>query len=225
MSGQKERIVDFNITHSALCRLAVDWLMRPASRKGPGCLTAVSETANAINGEIPDAIGWRPYSHNGCGSTLVEVKISRSDFLADTKKPHRNQPQIGMGTYRYYMAPVGLIAIEELPPRWGLVEVTDRGHLKIRAGHVLAPNIRPKNENDPWRHEASNVAAELSLLAMALNRVGDPQKLQDMLRESSNKLARSNLTNEKLKKRIEDLQYELRRLRHGIEPGTPSCTT
>lgn len=213
------------MTHSALCRLAVDWLMRPASRRGPGCLTAVSETANAINGEIPDAIGWRPYSHNGCGSTLVEVKISRSDFLADAKKPHRGQPQIGMGTYRYYMAPAGLIALEELPSRWGLIEVTERGLLKIRAGHVLAPNIRPKNENDPWRHEISNVPAELSLLAMALNRVGDPQKVQDMLRESNNKLARSNATSEKLKKRVEELEYELRRLRHSVKLDTSIRTT
>lgn len=205
------------MAHSDLCRLAVDWLRRPASRNGPGCLTAVSETANAVNGEIPDAIGWRPYTHDGCGSTLIEVKVSRSDFLADARKRHRVETHTGMGVYRYYMAPAGLIAVEELPERWGLLEVTDRGHIKVRAGHVLAPNIRPKNADDPWRHTVFNVTAELSLLVLALNRVGDPQKVQDMLRESNNKFAHAAAELEKLRVHNTKLQSELLRLRRGGE--------
>ena len=208
------------MTHSELCKLAVDWLQRPASRNGPGCLTAVSETANAISGEIPDAIGWRPYRHNGCGSTLVEVKVSRADFLADAKKRHRAECEHGMGVYRYYMAPAGLIAVEELPERWGLIEVTERGHIKVRAGHVLMPNVRPKNEDDPWRHPVFNIDAELSMLVLALNRVGDPQKLQDMLRESNNRLARAVSDNEKLLARNDDLAKQVFVLRNGGEQIT-----
>lgn len=205
-------------THKELCALAVSWLQRPASRNGPGCMIAVSETANAINGEIPDAIGWRPYAHNGCGSTLVEVKVSRADFLADAKKRHRAECEHGMGVYRYYMAPAGLIAVEELPVRWGLVEVTERKQIKVRAGHVLAPNIRPKNDDDPWRHNVFNIDAEMSMLVLTLNRVGDPQKLQDMLRESNNKAARAAVDLEKLRARNQELQAEVLHLRHLGEP-------
>lgn len=200
--------------HNELCQLAVDWLCRPASRRGPGCLTALSETSSAVNGEIPDAIGWRPYVHSGSGSTLIEVKVSRADFLADAKKRHREQPKDGMGVYRYFMAPAGLISVGELPPKWGLLEVTARGHIKPRAGHVLLPNIRPKNEEDPWRHDF-NQAAELSLLVLTLNRVGDPQKVQDMIREANNRFARVVGDVENLRTRNIELQSELLRLRRG----------
>ena len=180
-------------------------------------MIALSETANAINGEIPDAIGWRPYAHNGCGSTLVEVKVSRSDFLSDAKKQHRASHENGMGVYRYYMAPVGLIAVEELPHRWGLIEVTERGHVKVLAGHILAPKIRPTDEDDPWRHGVFNIAAELSMLVLAMNRVGNPQKFQNMLREANNRNSRTAAENKKLRGRINELQHEVLRLRHGDE--------
>lgn len=174
------------LQHKELCALAVSWLKRPASRTGPGCLVAVSESANWINGEIPDAIGWRPYSHGRAGSVVVEVKTSRADFLADAKKPHRTDPGRGMGAYRYYLAPEGVIRLDELPLKWGLVEVNGRGHLKVRAGHVLLGYRDP----DCWRHDEFDHAAEIGTLAMCLNRVGDPQKLQDMLREANNRNTR-----------------------------------
>lgn len=195
-------------THNSLCKLAVEWLQRPSSRKGPGCVVAVSETQNAINSEIPDAIGWRPYRHGGCGATVVEVKVSRSDFLADAGKPHRQNPEIGMGAYRYYMAPVGLISEADLPPRWGLIEVTERGHIKVRCGHVFASNCQPDELDEIWRHKQFNVQAELSLLAFALARVGNPQKYQDMLREAGNRANRLAKEVTELRERIRVLEAE-----------------
>jgi hypothetical protein len=187
--------------HKELCALAVSWLKRPASRSGPGCLVAVSESANWINGEIPDAIGWRPYLHGRPGSVVVEVKTSRVDFLADARKPHRTAPGRGMGAYRYYLAPEGLVALNELPPQWGLVEVNGRGHLKVRAGHVLLGHQGP----DGWRHDEFDHAAEIGTLAMCLNRVGDPQKLQGMLRDANNRNTRLQAKLEQLEQRNREL--------------------
>ncbi|NHR07427.1 adenylosuccinate synthase [Chromobacterium haemolyticum] len=197
-----------DLTHQNLCKLAVEWLQRPSSRKGPGCVVAVSETQNAINNEIPDAIGWRPYRHGGCGATVVEVKVSRADFLADAGKPHRQAPELGMGAYRYYMAPVDLISEADLPPRWGLIEVTERGHIKVRCGHVFASNCRPEELDNQWRHEQFNVQAEISLLALALARVGDPQKFQGMLREAGNRASRLDKEVVQLRERIRVLENE-----------------
>jgi len=197
------------LTHRKLCSLAVSWLRRPSSRSGPGCLVAVSETRNWINGEVPDAIGWRPYGHRLCGSVLVEVKVSRADFLADAGKPHRLDPASGMGAYRYYMAPEGVIGTEELPARWGLVEVNGRGHLKVRAGHVLL-GFR---DEDVWRHEHDR-DAEICTLAMCLNRVGDPQGLQDRLREMGRHVGSLARRNEDLAARNEALSRELFALRN-----------
>jgi hypothetical protein len=106
------------LTHRQLCDLAVKWLQRPASRSGPGCQVAFSECRADWKGETPDAIGFRAAVFKEA-SVVVEVKVSRADFLADRKKPHRIDPSLGMGTYRYFMAPAGLISPEELPARWG----------------------------------------------------------------------------------------------------------
>ena len=78
--------------------------------------------------EIPDLIAFNAY-----GSIMVECKMSRSDFLIDKKKPWR-QPNKGMGNYRLYIAPEGIIKPEDLTrmeealgcPRWGLLEVNDK---------------------------------------------------------------------------------------------------
>ncbi|MES3674624.1 hypothetical protein QC589_01575 [Halomonas elongata] len=49
----------FPMSHAGLCAIAVKWLKRDLSKKGPGCDVAVSEVKTGHNGETPDAIGWR----------------------------------------------------------------------------------------------------------------------------------------------------------------------
>ena len=74
--------------------------------------------------ETPDAYGFKD---SGQTSILIECKTSRPDFLADKKKPFRASPEMGMGNYRYFMAPAGLIDVKELPSKWGLIEVPVKG--------------------------------------------------------------------------------------------------
>lgn len=104
-----KRVVD-NSAHRDMCQRAAKWL-----RGTMGCNVAVWEVTAAAN-EKPDAIGWHPYK-----STLVECKTSRSDFLRDKHKYHKNAPEKGMGEYRYYMCPEGVIKVDDLPPFWGLL--------------------------------------------------------------------------------------------------------
>lgn len=72
--------------------------------------------------EQPDIIGFR-----GCETCLVEAKVSRSDFLRDKKKSFRVDMSKGMGDYRFYACPTGLIKKEELPENWGLIYVNEKG--------------------------------------------------------------------------------------------------
>ncbi|PKH70800.1 hypothetical protein CXF96_13595 [Stenotrophomonas sp. Betaine-02u-21] len=66
------------MVHNAIVAASVKWLRRN------GCAAILADPFRASCREQPDAIGWR----DGV-SLAVEVKASRSDFLADAKKPHR----------------------------------------------------------------------------------------------------------------------------------------
>lgn len=98
--------------HSDLIPIAYDWVMKR------GCGVAFKEL-NTITGEYPDVIGFQSSGF----SILIEVKVSRNDFLADRKKSFRINPEMGMGTYRFFMCPWGLIKQHELPHGWGLIYV------------------------------------------------------------------------------------------------------
>lgn len=56
-------------------------------------------------------------------SWLIEVKTSRADFLADRKKVFRMDPLIGLGNFRVYAVPPGIVKTTDLPPGWGLIEI------------------------------------------------------------------------------------------------------
>src|SRR5438046_542729 len=99
------------MTHVQLVDVAVHWL------RTYRCGVVLSEQA-CVTGETPDAIGWKGKSH----SVVVECKVSRGDFLADLKKPWRCDPQEALGCERFYLASRNLIAVEELPAGWGLLE-------------------------------------------------------------------------------------------------------
>jgi hypothetical protein len=171
------------MTHADLCALAVRWLRRPNSAKGHGCIFAVSEARPEVDGECPDAIGFR-VGHND-GSVLVECKVSRADFLADRAKPHRQNGK-GMGTWRYYMAPDGIITPDDLPPRWGLLLVNARGHVKPVAGPAAAAgDYRAFQEAlAAYRHADVDVERERALLVRLLARLGDVEAMNLRIREA-----------------------------------------
>lgn len=113
------------LNHKQLCEIAEKWLRKQKKQNisYPTFPVTCSEIA-CYNGqnwnEIPDAFGVNNYS-----SCVIECKISRSDFLADLKKPFRKEN--GMGNLRLYLCPEGLIKPEDLPEKWGLLYVNEKG--------------------------------------------------------------------------------------------------
>jgi len=192
------------MTHSDLTKLAVKWLQRPNSAGGPGCSLALSECRTGYTGEIPDAIGFRATGHAPTdGSVVVEVKVSRADFLVDAAKPHRSKG--GVGRWRYFMAPEGLIAPEELPCRWGLLLVNKRGHIKPATGPALLARTGPWVQHqamlEQYSHER-DIEREMFLLVRTLATTHDPQKVLDMLREANNRNARLARENDRLREKV-----------------------
>lgn len=135
------------MTHSDLVESAALWL-----RTKGKCSVVLTELGTT--GETPDAIGWR-----GTHSTLVECKVSRADFAADATKFFRRFPEMGIGHRRFYLTPPSLIAPNELPTGWGLLEIRS---MKIR--QVF----------DSGHHEA-NHRHEIGLLLSTLRRIGQHQ--------------------------------------------------
>lgn len=149
------------MTHEKLVSKAVAWLRRY------GCGVVLSEQT-CSSGETPDAIGWK----RACHSVVVECKISRADFLVDREKPFRQNPKLAMGCERYYLTSSGLIAREELPAGWGLLEI--RGQ-EIQMSHPSAKDLR----------SARGFRREMNLLLASLRRVEvriEPQSITDFLK-------------------------------------------
>ncbi len=160
------------LSHAQLVSRAVDWL-----RRRYGCGIILSEQYCAT-GEVPDAIGWKGV----CRSVLVECKATRADFLADAVKPFRLKPQEGLGCERFYLAPPGLIAPDELPRHWGLLACTRR-EVKLV--------IKPSRQD---QRTAIGLMKEMNLLLASLRRVEvriEPQTITDFLKWK-NRLAEYN---------------------------------
>ena len=132
--------------HDKLVEKAVTWL----KRRHP---LVIAEMVTGC--ETPDAIGFKA---NGL-TTLVECKVSRADFRTDAKKPFRKVG--GMGSRRYFLTPLGLIKVEELPKGWGLLELSGRG---VRVTKDLKYHAYRKDKD---------TRAELGLLLSCMRRLGN----------------------------------------------------
>jgi hypothetical protein len=149
--------------HAQLIARAVEWL-----RCKYGCVIILSEQYCAT-GEVPDVIGWKGH----CQSVLVECKVSRSDFLTDAGKPFRQKPEDGLGSKRFYMAPAGIIAREELPKYWGLLEWK---------GREVQMAVKPGRQD---LRSSVGLMKEMNLLLASLRRVEvriEPQTITDFLK-------------------------------------------
>jgi hypothetical protein len=158
------------MTHAKLVEAAIAWLRRYR------CGIVLSEQGCA-SGEMPDAIGWK----GKCHSVLVECKLSRADFLTDREKQWRTDAEIALGCERYYVAPRGLLRVEELPDGWGLLE--------MHAREMVVSRKSKKNLRRP-----GGFMNEMNLLLASLRRVEiriEPQTITDFLKWK-NRLAEYN---------------------------------
>lgn len=143
------------LSHAELVTHAEKWL-----RNSCGCGVVLTELVTVAY-ETPDAIGFR----SGY-SILVECKVNRQDFLKDAKKHFRIYPSDGVGSYRFYMCPEGVIKPEELPEKWGLIYVLPDGNRK----RVVGPTGRNLWEPE-FRFLEKNDNAERDMLVSALRRL------------------------------------------------------
>lgn len=156
--------------HDLLCEIGRKWALRAPSSLGGNMHLSFSEIGCERHKENPDVFAM----HSHGDTIVVEAKASRSDFLADKRKPFRDNPDQGMGDFRYYICPTNLITPEDLKgTKWGLIYVDmKRKHCKVIRGHVLNKNVNKREENDlRWRFK-KNFYAEADLKTSLLIRMG-----------------------------------------------------
>lgn len=120
-------------THKQIVDIAFKWIINN------GSVGVAFKELHSLASEIPDVIGFGSWE-----SVLIECKVSRSDFLKDKKKSHRTK---GMGNWRFYCCPKGMIKVNELPQGWGLIYVDDNGKARIEF------DCRKKKINEGWPQE------------------------------------------------------------------------
>ena len=113
------------MTHTELCDLGAKWLKSNGLVKWQKPKYIVVEI-ESIGIPQPDIYGF-----GNCRTQQIEVKVSRSDFLADKKKYHMQFPDKNVGQYRSYLCPENMIKESDLPEKWGLLWID--GNKRISA--------------------------------------------------------------------------------------------
>lgn len=157
------------MTHDELVMSAFRWV------KKNGECGVVFRELGCIAGEIPDVIGFGCDDH----SVLVECKASRADFLSDKNKPFRREPERGMGKFRLYCTPRGMIGQHELPPKWGLLEV-GKGGKAIATKNTIRLDFLAYFGDGERQYHARNEYAERAILYSALRRLEIRRRIEEI---------------------------------------------
>lgn len=107
-----------------------EWLLGFEVRNGAGFDANRSIDAQAIN----------TWPSRGLEVVAVEIKVSRSDFQREMKDPSKVEEGAAYADRIALATPKGLIAPEELPKGWGLIEVNGdgKGRWKVKAAQKPA---------------------------------------------------------------------------------------
>ena len=139
-------------SHSELVSIAKTWLKKRCG--------VVFTELYSFNAEIPDAIGF-----NSMHSVLIECKRTRADFIKDFQKPHRWSG--GMGEFRFYLCPAGLINLVDLPDGWGLIWVCEKGKAEV----ILNPYGKNNDQTGLWKGGFTrNLQAEINCMYTVLRK-------------------------------------------------------
>ena len=138
------------MTHTELCAYGAKWLKSNGLNKWGKPKYVVVEI-ESVGIPQPDIFGF-----GNCRSQQIEVKVSRSDFLADKKKYHIQFPKENVGEYRSYLCPENLISENEIPLNWGLLWIDSKNKISV----IKQPSI-----------QESNFYSEMKIISSVLRRL------------------------------------------------------
>lgn len=157
--GKNERITDvFNgeerkLTHHQLCELGARWIVNESHFGGYDWRILIEPGQRE---ELPDVFAFT----RNC-SVLIECKASRSDFLADKRKPFRQDPQKGIGMRRFYLVNDGVATQDEMPDGWQLLIAYDKNTILMPTNYVPPMSLE---EDKKWFFHVRNATNEVELM-------------------------------------------------------------
>lgn len=109
-------------------------------------LTHVRSAAGFDANRTFDAVAVSLWPSRGLALDVFEVKVSRSDWQRELSKPAKAEDACAVADRFWIVAPAGAVRSGELPPKWGLIEVTGDG------SDTKPWKLRTKTSAD-WLHE------------------------------------------------------------------------
>lgn len=144
------------LTHRQLCELGARFILSLRHPTGYPWRILIETGYRAEN---PDVFAYTKYH-----SILIECKTSRSDFLADMKKPFRQNPQIGIGERRLYLVNQGVCTQNEMPKGWQLLIAYDKDTILLPE-NFLSPESNAIDESEKcYDFIVRNASAEIELM-------------------------------------------------------------
>ena len=92
-----------------------EWIFLRELRVGTGFQNSAAQRL--------DAFALNCFAHTAMKRVCYEVKTSRADFLCEMKQPLKRRIGLRYSNEFYFVTPVGLLTIAEIPVECGLIEV------------------------------------------------------------------------------------------------------
>ncbi len=87
-----------------------------------------------------DGVAYSLYASTGHEISGFEIKVSRSDFLAEMKNPGKSGDAMCLFDRWWLVAPKGIAAKEEIPKNWGFYEIVNGKFFKRKHAPELTPD-------------------------------------------------------------------------------------
>lgn len=156
-----------------------------------------------------DAVAVHLWPSRGFQVDVLEVKISRSDWLRELNDPAKAEAAFVVGDRFIVAAPAGIVQVGELPPGWGLLEVTPK-----RVRMTVQPKAHTTGKRDTFR--AGFVIAMLRAAGAAALETSDDREVRRRVDEKVREVeaAYRKLTEQQVQQHREHAEYALTVLEH-----------
>jgi hypothetical protein len=156
----------------------------------------VFEVANATGFNARrhlDAMAMGLWPSRGLTLYGIEIKVSRYDWRKELEQPQKAEELARFCDYFYVAAPKDVVPVNEVPDKWGLLELRGEAIVEAKAAtkHEAEPTGRPF----------------LAAIFRAASREVDPETLESMLRKGQREL------DEKFEQRVKERAEQITRSR------------